>query len=155
MEVMLATSILLGCTVVLVELSNHGRRNSMAALGQATAQSICLLYLNEMLSGIRRVERQEPVVSEEYPGWTVGIEIEPLDLQGMSVITVTVEQEENKLGRLQSFSLSRWMKDRSYDNAGSIGSSSFSDLESELNSSDDPAFLGTESLSSGSERRSP
>lgn len=109
MEVMLATAILLGCTVVLVELSNQGRRNSMAALDQATAQSICLAYVNEMLAGIRLIEPQEPQISDEYPGWTIGIEVLPLDQQGLSAVTVTVEQEENKLGKLQSFSLTRWV----------------------------------------------
>ncbi len=109
MEVMLATAILLGCTVVLVELSNQGRRNSMAALDQATAQSICLAYVNEMLAGIRLVEPQEPQISDEYPGWTIGVEVLPLDQQGLSAVTVTVEQEENKLGKLQSFSLTRWV----------------------------------------------
>lgn len=115
MEVMLATAILLGCTVVLVELSNQGRRNSMAALDQATAQTICLGYVNEMLAGIRPVEQQETMTSEEHPGWTIGVEVEPLDRQGISAVTVTVEQEENKLGKPQSYSLTRWMSDRTSD----------------------------------------
>ena len=71
MEVLLATGILLGCTVVLVELSNQGRRHSMAALEQATAQTICSTYVNEILAGLREATTQEAASIEEYPGWTV------------------------------------------------------------------------------------
>lgn len=122
---MLATAILLGCTVVLVELSNQGRRNAMAAIDEATAQSICLAYVNEMLAGIRLHEQQEPTASEEHPGWMIGIEVLPLEQEGLSAVTVTVEQEENKVGKLQSFSITRWMADRSEADALTPGESEF------------------------------
>lgn len=125
MEVMLATAILLGCTVVLVELSNQGRRNAMAAIDEATAQSICLAYINEMLAGIRPREQQEPVVTEEHPGWMIGVEVLPLDQEGLSAVTVTVEQEENKVGKLQSYSITRWMTDQTESQPQQFGEPAF------------------------------
>jgi len=109
---MLATAILLGCTVVLVELSNQGRRNSMAALEQATAQTICVTYLNEVLAGIRTAEDQEALPLEEYPGWLLSMKSEPLEQSGLQAIIITAEQESNSLGKVQSYSLTRWIAEQ-------------------------------------------
>lgn len=108
MEVMLATAILLACTVVLVELSNSGRRNSMAALDQATAQTISQSTMSEILLGVRGGKLKAATPLEEYPGWTLEIVSEPLESAGLAAVTVTATQE-NQLGKIQSYSLTRWI----------------------------------------------
>lgn len=139
MEVLLATGILLGCTVVLVELSNQGRRHSMAALEQATAQTICSSYVNEILAGLREATTQEAAPIEEYPGWTVAILVEPLEQGDLSVLTVTAEQEENRLGKIQSYSLMRWIP-----SSEALGGSGSPDFAGSLNSNSGADFPGTD-----------
>lgn len=109
MEVLLATSILVGSVIVLVELANQGRRNSAAALFQAQAQVLCLTRLNEIELGLAPLLEQETTPLEETPGWSCTIEVQPEVSPGLTAVRVKVEQDESRIGKPQSFSLTRWL----------------------------------------------
>ena len=57
LEVLLASSILLGCVIVLGHLAYLGRRNARAALDSSTAQILCESKMGELLAGIAPLEQ--------------------------------------------------------------------------------------------------
>jgi hypothetical protein len=114
MEVLLATSILLACVVVLVELAEIGRRHYVDVDQLTTAQLICQSKLNAIVSGaapLTSVEEQ-PVV--EAPGWLYSVDLQTQADRNLVVVRVTVagersETEDAVARRKKSFSLTRGM----------------------------------------------
>jgi hypothetical protein len=112
---MLATSILLGCLIVLGELAAVGRRHARDAEQLTEAQLLARSRLNEILAGAAPLESQPAGDDGELPGWSCKVEVEPLGRFGLSSVTVTVARvpaetlETSARGGGKSFSLTRWV----------------------------------------------
>lgn len=126
LEVMLATSILLACLIVLGELASVGRRHARDAEQLTAAQLLCRSRLNEILAGAAPLESQAAGEAPELPGWSWKVQVEQLGRYGLSSVTVTVERvvpaalETPTAGGGKSFSLTRWVhsSDRRLAGAG-------------------------------------
>jgi Tfp pilus assembly protein PilV len=119
MEVLLATSVLMGSLIVLEELARLGRRNALDAEETATAQLLARAQLNRILCGdepLKNVESQTVVGS---PDWDFEVAVEPADVGDLSRLTVTVSRGQpgavpaaqsaaNERPR-RSFSLTQWV----------------------------------------------
>jgi hypothetical protein len=118
MEVLLATSILLGSLIVLEELARLGRRHAADAEETALAHSLAHARMNEILAGaapLKSVER-EPIA--EAPDWTCDVRVEPAASPGLTETVVTVAKGDAALPRgarqtgrrEKSFTLIQWMR---------------------------------------------
>jgi hypothetical protein len=115
---MLATSILLGCLVVLSELAAIGRIHASVAQNGSTAARICQSKINAMLAGATPVAPvgEEPV--DEAPGWLYSVEVETVRQKGLMALRVTAREEESSSGRPVEFSLVRWIRDPKWNPGG-------------------------------------
>jgi len=119
LEVLLATSILLGSAIVLGELASIGRQHVNSAEETANAQLICQTKLNEILAGIARPESIEKRTVENQPGWVYSVDVEPIGQAGMpsgpqlglALLRVTVSQDVPDDQRGRQFSLVHWIRD--------------------------------------------
>ena len=109
MEVMLATSILLGSSVVLVELATIGRRQANSAYDLNTAQLLCQSKLDEIVAGISAAKSVDEMELEDNPGWFYSVEFQPRSQQNLVKVKVSVFQEEQESKRPVRFSLVRWL----------------------------------------------
>lgn len=127
-EVLVSTAILMVSAVVLFQLASLGTRHANSAQALAEAQWICQAKLQEMLSGMRPVERVENELLADKPGWVYSVELEPVDEPAHSVVpgtgttdgtpadlavlrvTVAEDVEEEDQRRVQ-FTLTRWIRD--------------------------------------------
>jgi len=115
MEVLLATSILLACLIVLGELAAVGRRHARDAEQMNAAQLVCRSRLSELLAGAAPLVSQAAIEVPELPGWSQSVQVEALGKFGLSSVTVTVirappaARETSTGGRGKSFSLTRWL----------------------------------------------
>lgn len=111
LEVMLATSILLGAIVVLGELARIGRINAVAARQQAEAQRLCETKLNEILIGSEpsTPHTEEPFV--ETTEWTYSVDRYATAYPGLFAVEVTVTQNLPDNKRPVTFTLARWTRD--------------------------------------------
>ena len=117
MEVIFATAILLGSTLVLVQLVGIGREHAWKADDVTRAQVLCQNKLNELLAGIAPLEPAEDEALEEDPDWTYTVQVEPLDLAGLVSVSVAVSEvpsDSDLAGRTdqsrRGFRLVRWMR---------------------------------------------
>ena len=109
MEVMLATSVLLGSSVALIELATIGRKQANSAYDLTEAQLLCQAKLDEIVAGIespKAVEDQELV---DNPGWLYSVEVEPTRMRQLFAIKVSVFQEPKEGRRSVRFTLVRWL----------------------------------------------
>ena len=114
MEVLLATSILLACFVVLGELAQVGRRHAEDVQELTTAQLICQSKLNEIVAGAASLSSSENTAVEGSPGWVYSVDVEYQDTLDLVLVRVTVSGEVDEAEipgrrRKKSFSLTRWM----------------------------------------------
>jgi prepilin-type N-terminal cleavage/methylation domain-containing protein len=118
LEVLLATSILLGCLVVLSELAAIGRIHASVAQDGGTAVRICQSKMNEILAGLAPVTpvRAEPI--DDPPGWWYSVEVEQVRQPGVVALRVTVGQDEDPEGRTIDYSLVRWIRDPKWSPRG-------------------------------------
>ncbi|MFO1021177.1 MAG: hypothetical protein U0903_10830 [Planctomycetales bacterium] len=65
--------------------------------------------MNEIELGLLSATDQEAAPMDDAPGWLCTIETRPETTSGLMAVRVTIEQEENKLSKPQSFSLIRWL----------------------------------------------
>jgi hypothetical protein len=112
MEVLLATSILLACLIVLGQMASVGRQHAEDAESLTVAQLLCQAKLNEILIGAQPMASQSATPIPEIPGWTYEVQVETLNQYDLAAIRVTVAPEETDGGtrrRGKRFSLLRWM----------------------------------------------
>jgi len=126
MEVLLATAILLGSTIVLVELASIGRHHANSAAQLAMAQRLCENKINEILAGVAPLESVEsqPLETTAFddllsvgeqtatdPMWLHSVEIVSLDQPALVSVRVIVwPAAESDEDRRNAFSLVRWMR---------------------------------------------
>ena len=125
MEVLLATSILLACVVVLAELAEVGRRHTVSVDQLTTAQMICQSKLNEIVAGVVPPIAVEAATVAEAPEWIYSVELESMTSLNLVVVRVTVagqpvEDETASQRPKKSFTLTRWMH-RAQPDSGMVG----------------------------------
>jgi hypothetical protein len=114
LEVLLATSILLACFIVLGQLAQVGRRHAEDVEDLSTAQLICHSKLNEIAAGAVPLTSVEDAAVAGAPGWVYSVDIEYLEQLDLVAVRVTVSGEpgeaDNPVQRpKKSFSLTRWV----------------------------------------------
>jgi len=132
LEVILATGILLGASIVLAELAGIGSRQATAARDLAQAQLLCQTRLNEIVAGIEPLASVQDTPLADAPGWICSIETEPAARPNMTLVRVTVSQEEGVRGRPKMFSLERWILRRGENATADAGNSDSSQTPSQL-----------------------
>ena len=110
LEILLATSILVGSLAVLSELAALGRHHAEDAQERTAAQTLCETHVNEILAGIQPAEPVEEQPIEGHPGWSYRVAIEPLPQLGLLRLAVTV-QTAAKGRRQGEFTLVHWLRD--------------------------------------------
>jgi prepilin-type N-terminal cleavage/methylation domain-containing protein len=111
LEVLLASSILLGCLIVLSELASIGRRHVCDAEDLITAERICQTKVNEIVAGLQEPVAVEYAEVEDEPGWFYSVETEPVRQHGLIAVRVTVTQDAADTPWPQEFALVRWVRD--------------------------------------------
>jgi hypothetical protein len=117
LEVLMATSILLGSVIVLNQLAEIGRKNAADAQDLSTAQLLCETRLNELLAGHEPIEPidQEPIM--EAPGWVLSVDVSPIESKeaqradALAALRVTVAREALAGKTSNGFTLVRWIPD--------------------------------------------
>jgi len=112
LEVLMATSILLGSVIVLGQLADIGRKDAASAEDRAMAQALCSARLNDMLASIEPIEEIDDQEIEERPGWIYSVTVDPVaDWPGLIALSVSVSREETEPGSPSHFTLVRWVAD--------------------------------------------
>lgn len=111
MEVILAIAILGGALAVIGELIRIGARNAATARDLTTAQLYCESKLAELSAGIEDPTAGGEGTLDEFGEWQYTVTSEPLDIEGLLAVTVTVQQSPDVISRPVSFSLTRWIID--------------------------------------------
>lgn len=109
LEILLATTILLGAIVVLGQLAQLGLRNAREASKISEAQQLCRNKLEAIALRIEPAEAVEDVPLNEAPRWLYSIEMEPVEREGMTAVRVTVKEDLPEQSRPTTFSLVRWL----------------------------------------------
>ena len=135
MEVMLSTSILVGSSIVLIELATIGRKQATSAYDLNRAQLLCQSLMDEIVAEIVPLKTAEEQEFENEPDWLYSIEYEPLRSNDLIALKVTVTQKDDDKNKPRSFSLVRWLP------------------ESALSSSQDSSAMGASDRSSSTSRR--
>ena len=123
MEVMIASTVLVGSLIVLDELASLGTRNAINMETRVTAQMLCEQKLNQILTGIdplqevenEAFEENDDEAGEEDEGeeWFYTVELEPLEIQNLVSLKVIVRQDEEKYLRPKQYELVRWVESSS------------------------------------------
>lgn len=111
LEVLLATSILIGSAIVLMELASIGSRHASTARDLAKSQLICQTKLNEILTRIAPVEAVRPMPVEDEPEWVYWIDVQPLKQPGLVLVEVNAVHEPVPRKQSARFILTRWVRD--------------------------------------------
>jgi prepilin-type N-terminal cleavage/methylation domain-containing protein len=108
LEVLLATSILVGCLAVLFELAAMGRHQAEEAQQWTEAQALCETRLNGILAGLQNPDPIEGQTIEGSSGWQYSVTTEPLPHPGLLRLQVTV-QEVVESRKPREFTLVQWI----------------------------------------------
>ncbi len=111
LEVLLATSILIGSSIVLVELVTIGNRHASSARELSKSQLICQSKLNEILAHAAPIAQVRPTPSEEDPRWVVWIDLVPTVHEGLVALEVNAAYEPTPKKQRSRCTLVRWVRD--------------------------------------------
>ncbi|MBI3836470.1 MAG: hypothetical protein HY288_00875 [Planctomycetia bacterium] len=111
LEVLLATGIMIGSAIVLMELVSIGSRHASSARDLAKSQLICQTKLNEILAHVARIEPSRPTPSEDDPQWVVWVDLRPLPQSGFVALEVSAAHEPKPQKQSAKFTLVRWIRD--------------------------------------------
>ena len=110
LEVLLATTILLGAVVVLGELSRLALHNATAARNHTRGAELCARTMAEIVSGIRPASATTEQPFLDDPSWRFAVELLPCDTPGLSCVQVTCRQEVPENKRPIEVRLARWVR---------------------------------------------
>jgi hypothetical protein len=118
MEVLMATSILLGSVIVLNQLAAIGRKNAVSSQDLAMAQLLCESKMNELVAGILPADNVDEEMLEDSPGWNYSVAVTAHELPGLAQLTVSVhrdaaEGDRGETSKASRFTLVRWIPDSS------------------------------------------
>jgi len=116
LEVILALAILAGAIAVLGELSRQGMENARIARDLTHAQLLCESKMAELVAGLEVPESQqavplETVADPSEPDWLYSVELNPLEVDGLVELRVTVSKDLPPEKRPVEYSLVRWIVD--------------------------------------------
>ena len=111
LEVLLATSILIGSAIVLLELVTIGNRHASSARDLAKSQLICQTKLNEILARISPLEAVRPTAVEEDAKWVYWIELRPIEQSELVALEVNAAYQPSPEKQSAQFTLVRWLRD--------------------------------------------
>ncbi len=111
LEVLLATAMLIGATVVLMELASIGNRHAASARELTKSQLLCQSKLNEILCGQAPAESVRPTPVEGDPKWVFWIDVTPAEQPGLVIVEVTTAFQPLERVQRYRFRLVRWMRD--------------------------------------------
>jgi type II secretory pathway component PulJ len=111
LEVLLATSILIGSAIVLMELVSIGSRHASSARDLVKSQLICQTKLNEVLARVVPAETVRPTPVEDEPEWVYWIDVQPLKQPGLVALEVNAAHEPQPNKQSARFTLIRWVRD--------------------------------------------
>jgi len=97
LEVMLATTVLLGSVIVLSHIAFVGTAHMDAAQQYAAAQLICQARMSEMLAGALPLEEVSKQPIAELPGWGLTVKVESASQEGLLAIEVTAAEQPGEL----------------------------------------------------------
>ncbi len=92
LEVMLATTVLLGSVIVLSHIAFVGTAHMDAAQQYAAAQLACQARMNEMLAGALPIEEVSKQAIPELPGWGLTVKVESASQPGLLALEVTAAE---------------------------------------------------------------
>ena len=92
LEVMLATTVLLGSVIVLSHIAFVGTAHMDAAQQYAAAQLVCQARMNEMLAGALPIEEVSNQAIPELPGWGLTVKVESASQSGLLALEVTAAE---------------------------------------------------------------
>ncbi len=115
LEVLLATGILIGSAIVLMELASIGNRHAASARDLSKSQLICETKLNEILCGAASAETLRPTPLEDDPHWVYWLDVTQAEQPGMLVLEVGAAHEMSPQKRTSTFKLVRWIRDPKLD----------------------------------------
>jgi hypothetical protein len=125
LEVLLATGIMIGSAIVLMELVSIGSRHASAARDLAKSQLLCETRLNEILAHVERIEPSRPTPCEDDPQWVVWVDLRPLPQAGFVALEVNAAREPKPQKQSARFTLVRWVRDpKDRGPNGSVGAAS-------------------------------
>jgi type II secretory pathway pseudopilin PulG len=111
LEVLLATGILVGSAVALMELASIGSQHAATARDLATSQLICQTKLNEISCGLAPAETVRPTPLEEHPRWVYWVTVLPAEQPGLLEVEVGAAHEPAPRKQKAKFTLVRWIRD--------------------------------------------
>lgn len=111
LEVILALAILAGSIAVLAEATRMGNRNARTAAALAQAQLIASSRLAEICAGLVAAAAVEAAPIETDPGWLYSVEVEPLDVEGLLAVKVTVVEDLPEASHPARVALTCWIPD--------------------------------------------
>lgn len=111
LEVLLATGILIGAAVVLIELVTIGNRHASSARDLSKSQMICQTRLNEILAGALPLEAVRPTPLDGDPQWVCWVELQSTDQPGFTAVEVGAAHQPSPQKQAARFTLVRWMRD--------------------------------------------
>jgi type II secretory pathway pseudopilin PulG len=92
LEVLLATTVLLGSVIVLSHISFVGTAHMDAARQYSAAQLVCQARMNEMLAGALPIEEVSGQAIPELPGWGLTVKVKSANQPGLLAIEVTAAE---------------------------------------------------------------
>jgi hypothetical protein len=111
LEVLLATSILIGSTIALLELVTISNRHASSAQNLSKSQLICQSKLNEILAGAAPLEAVRSMPVEEDPQWVYWVELRSPEQEGFVAVEVGAAHEPVPQKQSSRFTLIRWLPD--------------------------------------------
>lgn len=115
LEVIIATAILVGSSMSLLQLLSVGQQHLIRAEHRAQAQSICQTIVDEYHAGVSEVKRidREPV--PDAPDWIYSVELQPTPITNLMKVRVRVWRANESRSKTSSndqpaFEMVRWMR---------------------------------------------
>ncbi len=96
LEVMLATTVLLGSVIVLSHIAFVGTAHMDAAAQYAAAQLVCQSRMNEMLAGAVPIEEVSGQAIAELPGWGLTVKVGSASQPGLLALEVTASEHSGE-----------------------------------------------------------
>jgi len=134
LEVILALAILAGAVAMLGELISLSSRRAADAHAETRAQLLATSVMDEMIAGQTKLEEQsdESLDVEDSVDWIYSVVFDETEIDSLTSVEVTVEQDLERRYRPVKYRLVRWVPSSSV----SAKSEADADEEEESESSD-------------------
>ena len=115
LEVIIATAILVGSSMSLLQLLSVGQQHQIRAERRAQAQSICQTIVDEYHSGALEIKRIEREIVRDAPEWVYSVEIQPTAIINVKKVRTSVwrandSRFKNRTNDQPLFEIVRWMR---------------------------------------------